>query len=252
MWRKRREEKRDYLNLTWLNHQYYELGRSLQDIADDQGVSMMTISKWVDKIERSISEKKEIKPISSPISKIEDFLRKSIKNCSHCGQKLYLEARFCTNCGKKVEEDQLTPIQSEERPEIITDDQIIPPISKLIKDTSSQKPVTDKPPPKVKKMPPIPGVSEKKEEKVISEVPQVNTEEIQPTPPISKKIDEKLIKEVPKIKIEEKQPVPPVLDVKIDILEKLKVIPYICKFCRMELNKKATFCPQCGTRVKKK
>ena len=43
--------KKDYMNVTWLNHQYYEMGRSLQDIASDQGVSMITAKKWVDKLE---------------------------------------------------------------------------------------------------------------------------------------------------------------------------------------------------------
>ncbi len=37
--------------LTWIKHQYYDLGRSIQDIADDQHESMMTIKKWVDKLE---------------------------------------------------------------------------------------------------------------------------------------------------------------------------------------------------------
>ena len=46
------EVKKNYMNLKWLNRQYYELGRSLQDIADDQGVSMMTIKKWVDNLDR--------------------------------------------------------------------------------------------------------------------------------------------------------------------------------------------------------
>ena len=45
------EEKQDYMNLKWLHHHYYELGRSLQDIADDQGVSMLTVKKWVDKLD---------------------------------------------------------------------------------------------------------------------------------------------------------------------------------------------------------
>ena len=49
------EVKKDYVNLKWLNLQYYELGRNLQDIASDQGVSMMTIKKWVNKFDR-ISE----------------------------------------------------------------------------------------------------------------------------------------------------------------------------------------------------
>ncbi|KKL60681.1 hypothetical protein LCGC14_2202900 [marine sediment metagenome] len=71
-------------------------------------------------------------------------------------------------------------------------------------------------------MPPIPEVLEKKEGKFISEVPQVKTEEIQPTPPISEKME-----------------------------DKPKAIPKRCKLCGTELNNKATFCPQCGKRVKK-
>ncbi|MBA7525843.1 hypothetical protein ES705_18001 [subsurface metagenome] len=47
----RLEVKKNYMNLKWLNHQYYELGKSLQDLANDQGVSMMTIKKWVDKLD---------------------------------------------------------------------------------------------------------------------------------------------------------------------------------------------------------
>ena len=44
-------EKQNYMNLKWLIHHYYELGMSLQDIADAQGVSMITIKKWVDKLD---------------------------------------------------------------------------------------------------------------------------------------------------------------------------------------------------------
>ena len=44
--------KKNYMNIKWLNHQYYELGGSLQEIASDQGVSMMTIKKWVDKLDQ--------------------------------------------------------------------------------------------------------------------------------------------------------------------------------------------------------
>ena len=44
--------KKDYMNVTWLHHQYYELRRSLQDIASNQGVSMITIKKWVDELEQ--------------------------------------------------------------------------------------------------------------------------------------------------------------------------------------------------------
>lgn len=45
------EVKKDYIKVNWLNHQYYELGKSLQDIADNQGVSMITVKKWVDKLD---------------------------------------------------------------------------------------------------------------------------------------------------------------------------------------------------------
>ncbi|MFX1570686.1 MAG: hypothetical protein ACFFCV_20300 [Promethearchaeota archaeon] len=46
------EEKDDFKNLDWLKHHYYDLGKSIQDIADEQGVSMITIRKWIDKIEK--------------------------------------------------------------------------------------------------------------------------------------------------------------------------------------------------------
>ena len=46
------EEKDKFKNLDWLKHQYYDLGKSIQNIADDQGVSMITIRKWIDKIEK--------------------------------------------------------------------------------------------------------------------------------------------------------------------------------------------------------
>jgi len=43
--------KQDYLNLKWLKSQYYDLGKSVQDIANEQGVSMIIIRKLLDKIE---------------------------------------------------------------------------------------------------------------------------------------------------------------------------------------------------------
>ena len=44
------EEKDDYKNLEWLRRQYYESGKTIQDIANNQGVSMITIRKWIDKL----------------------------------------------------------------------------------------------------------------------------------------------------------------------------------------------------------
>ncbi len=45
------EERHDYMNLEWLREQHYELGRSLQDIATEQGVFIGTINKWVYKLD---------------------------------------------------------------------------------------------------------------------------------------------------------------------------------------------------------
>ena len=45
-----KEKKED---LDWLGHQYYEKGRSIQDIADELNVSMMKVKKWLHKLENS-------------------------------------------------------------------------------------------------------------------------------------------------------------------------------------------------------
>ena len=45
------EERQDYMNLAWLRDQHYELGRSVQDIAKDQGISIGTIEKWLYKLD---------------------------------------------------------------------------------------------------------------------------------------------------------------------------------------------------------
>jgi len=111
-----------------------------------------------EEIYTTYSPQLKIKEIEPKLSTPKDITGKPVKNCPHCGQKLYLEAIFCFKCGKKVEEDQV-----------------------------------------------IPSVSHKKEDPLVSEIPQI----------------------------------------------KPKVIPYFCEFCGTALNKKAIFCPQCGT-IKKK
>ena len=68
------EVKDDYKSLDWLRHHYYELGKSLQDIADEQGVSMMTIRKWLDKH----------------------------KTCPHCGSHFSDNLKFCGKCGEPL------------------------------------------------------------------------------------------------------------------------------------------------------
>lgn len=47
-----RESKNDYIGLQWLEKQYYELKKSIQEIATEQNVSMITIKKYIEKIDR--------------------------------------------------------------------------------------------------------------------------------------------------------------------------------------------------------
>ncbi|MFX0024419.1 MAG: hypothetical protein ACFE9S_19025, partial [Candidatus Hermodarchaeota archaeon] len=51
---KRKIEKQDYKNFEWLKHQYFDLEKSLQEIAIEQHVSMITIQKWVEKLENKL------------------------------------------------------------------------------------------------------------------------------------------------------------------------------------------------------
>ena len=88
------EERGDYKNQEWLRKQYYELGWSLQDIANDQGVSMVTVKKWVDKLKST-----------SPTTAVQDqekSTRKEKKTCTFCGQVNTVEFRFCIFCGKPL------------------------------------------------------------------------------------------------------------------------------------------------------
>lgn len=47
------EEKKDYTDLEWLRKQFQVLNRSIQEIADEQNTSIITIKKWVKKLENS-------------------------------------------------------------------------------------------------------------------------------------------------------------------------------------------------------
>jgi hypothetical protein len=49
--RQKMEQKRDYMNVDWLKHQYHDLHRSIQEIADEQGISVMTMKYYLDKVE---------------------------------------------------------------------------------------------------------------------------------------------------------------------------------------------------------
>ncbi len=56
---KRKIEKQDYKNSDWLKHQYFDLEKSIQQIANEQHVSMITIQKWVEKLENKLRENTE-------------------------------------------------------------------------------------------------------------------------------------------------------------------------------------------------
>ena len=47
-----RESKNNYTDLQWLEIQHYELKKSIQEIANEQNVSMITIKKYIEKIDR--------------------------------------------------------------------------------------------------------------------------------------------------------------------------------------------------------
>ncbi|MFX0042086.1 MAG: hypothetical protein ACFE8L_04160 [Candidatus Hodarchaeota archaeon] len=49
-------EKTDYMNLGWLKHQYFDLGKTLQEIALDQNSSIIKIKRWVDKLENASND----------------------------------------------------------------------------------------------------------------------------------------------------------------------------------------------------
>lgn len=48
-----RIKKQDYNDLKWLENQHFNLNKSVQQIAGEQNVSMITIREWIDKIEKN-------------------------------------------------------------------------------------------------------------------------------------------------------------------------------------------------------
>ncbi|MFX0028805.1 MAG: zinc ribbon domain-containing protein, partial [Candidatus Hermodarchaeota archaeon] len=89
------EERGYYENLEWLRHHYYELGWSIQDIANYQGVSMITVKKWVDKLRSTpIDTKDQEQEISQG--------KEGKSTCIHCGQVNIDDFKFCISCGKPL------------------------------------------------------------------------------------------------------------------------------------------------------
>ena len=123
-------EKKDYMNPEWLKYQYYELKRSIQDIANDQHVPMPTIWSKLEKLEKPILIKEELKPKTEVhpfkteeskhmLSTSMEKVRKPLKECLNCGHQLSFSAKFCAICGEKVEGMQLEPQLQENEEEVL-------------------------------------------------------------------------------------------------------------------------------------
>ncbi|MFX1456655.1 MAG: right-handed parallel beta-helix repeat-containing protein [Promethearchaeota archaeon] len=197
-----------------------------------------------------LKEVKSVKPRPPPETKVSDIISKT---CPQCGQKLYSNAKFCIKCGQKIEEDQ-----------------IIPSISEIIEDKAPQIVIAEVSSPKFEQEPKTPTISESKELNIpqmksddleippileekdgtkLAEIPDLKTEVIQPPPLIreEKEPDREIEQILPLV--EQEQNVSPVLDIK---KKHPKMVRNYCQFCGDELKKGAIFCPQCGTKVKKK
>ncbi|MHA2182376.1 MAG: NosD domain-containing protein, partial [Promethearchaeota archaeon] len=95
----------------------------------------------------------------------------------------------------------------------------------------------------------VPSISDIKQGTKIREIPYPKGEKVQPVPLIKEEKEIKQEIEKPLPDIVKEPPVPLVSDAKQELP---KVVSYFCNFCGMELDKEATFCPQCGSKVKKK
>ncbi|MFX1375927.1 MAG: hypothetical protein ACFFA0_08965 [Promethearchaeota archaeon] len=66
-------EQEGKIDLSWLKQQYYSLGRSIQDIADELNVSMVSIRKLLDRLEAISEEKEEKEVLEKTAVKLEDL-----------------------------------------------------------------------------------------------------------------------------------------------------------------------------------
>lgn len=203
-------------DLNWLKHQYYDLGRSIQDIANELGVSMIRIRKMLNRIEIILEKEKSM--IDVPPLKAE-------------------------------EAQPLTPVSDigEETPKIIPPEEPhpIPPISELLQEEKTSKSITDfrdryrtgvgiACPRCSQKLPLGAKFCAICGQKI--EEPELT----QPTSDIKE--------EIPKLApFEEVQPAPPILE---KMEKKSRIKPRICEFCGMRIPKNKSFCLQCGMIIK--
>jgi len=240
------------IHLNWLKHQYYDLGKTMQDIANDQNVSMMTIRKLLERIE-AISEKEEVKSmIDVPTLKTEEV------------QPIPQVSDIKEETPKIIPTEEVKPRppvleKKVEEPKKSSDVQFFPPISELLQGEKTSKPIPSVSELKTEDTQTASLISEKKVKKSFTTCPHCRqklhlrakfcfncgqkVEVLKPIPPISD-IEE----ETPKITLaEEIQPIPPVY---VKKEEKRKKEPRVCKFCGMRLPKNKAFCLQCGMIIK--
>ncbi|MFX1503797.1 MAG: hypothetical protein ACFFDH_22740 [Promethearchaeota archaeon] len=98
-------ERYDYMNAKWLRYQYFNKGKTIQDIANDQGVSMITIKKWLDKFESSSEENGDIDLDKTEVTIIEKKKSKKKRICPYCRVTMIrleeTDTFQCPNCKKK-------------------------------------------------------------------------------------------------------------------------------------------------------
>ncbi|MFX1315027.1 MAG: zinc-ribbon domain-containing protein [Promethearchaeota archaeon] len=166
-----------------------------------------SIEPSIDTIEKEL--KAEVEQSIPPIT--EKKKEKPVKECPYCGQELSLEAKFCVQCGEKVEKLQRIPSITEEKKEIL-----VKKCPYCGQELSLGAKFCVQCGERVEKLQPISSITEERIE----------------TPVIAEEAK-------PRSSISEKKK------------EKPKEISYICKFCGYKLNKKANVCPQCGIKIKK-
>lgn len=217
-----------HLNLNWLKHQYFILGRSIQDIADELNVTMMSIRKILDRLEnkpvtRELNGQLKDKPTSKPVK---DF--------------------------SKVETRDWQPTlilgSEKEKPKISSSNrwkQKIEHSSEFSKKEITEKPNHMESPSTIEKLEIVGSISGINEEKSKGPSSQLHT--------ISKSHHKRANEKPPSTDsflqtIEEKS----VLSNLHKKKKKQKITYHTCKFCGLKLPKKARFCIQCGTIIKNK
>ncbi len=128
------KETNGQLNLNWLKHQYYDLGRSIQDIANELSVSMIRIRKLLYRSgitpeKKEVESKTDVPPLKTvevqtippvldikeeipkitPVEEVQPALpildikeekrKKEPRVCKFCGMRLPKNKAFCLQCG---------------------------------------------------------------------------------------------------------------------------------------------------------